>query len=161
MWPAEASGSSSEAPGSQICFPKEVDAGDRALSGLGAFHGPRLVEGVLEALRSSRTAGGPGLGAPGPRLGPVPGELQIGSQSDQTAVKATQEGSESLPVRFRGVSDGSSGVSNGPRGLQDTPRTSERAPRGKNRSIPLGRRTCLAYSVLGSEHRPRRPKRPP
>ena len=68
-------------------------------------------------------------------------------------MKAAQEGSQSLPGRFRGVSDGSTGVSNNPKGFQDTPRRPQDGPQDAPRSNSARGHACDYVCALAKSSR--------
>ena len=68
-------------------------------------------------------------------------------------MKAAQEGSQSLPGRFRGVPDGSTGVSNNPKGLQDTPRRPQDGPQDAPRSNSARGHACDYVCALAKSSR--------
>ena len=93
----------------------------------------------------------------GPQDGPrrAPGAPKISPRRRRRGRQCPQDGLCALEERPIWLQDCPRGPQNAPRGPPRDP------PRNKNRHIPIGKRAILAYSLLWSSQRQRRPKRPP
>ena len=114
----------------------------------------------------NRILGGGGVGGRAPKRSPgasgAPEKLQDGPREPRQSAKTVEESVETAQGSPATVQDGFKTAHEASKTAQECPRrTAERAPRGKNRPIPIGKRTFLAHSVLLSSQRLKRPEGPP